>query len=330
MRVEIGHSWARWHPGADWKSALGHGNRKTKLLEPLVSILIINYNYGSYLAEAIDSALNQSYPHKEIIVVDDGSTDNSRDVIAAFGDRVVPICKDNGGQASAWNVGFARSKGDVICFLDSDDIFLPSKIERVLAAFASRPTGWCFHEQQWTDATLHPIDTPRISYKSGYYDFRAEVRQGKCRFYPPATSGLSFSRRLLEQVFPMPETITMAADNYLKHCSMAIEPGHFIAETLTLQRIHRDNAYTGKKNDPLRANTALAIATGLRNHFPLLREAANRFFAAAIVAKWRAGADLRTSSTLMRDYVTKLSWRERPELFARIAYEAARKAVLSK
>lgn len=122
----------------------------------------------------------------------------------------------------------------------------------------------------------------------------------------------------------------MASDNYLKHCSMAIESGHFLAEMLTLQRIHGENAYTTKKNDPLRANMSLAIAIGLRNHFPLLREAANRFFAAAIVAKWKAGADFRTSSTLMRDYVKKLSWRERPELFARIAYEAARKAVLSK
>ncbi len=299
-------------------------------MEPLVSILIINYNYGAYLAEAIESALNQSYPHKEIIVIDDGSTDNSRDIIASFADRIIPIYKENGGMASAWNIGFSRSKGDVICFLDSDDIYLPSKIDRVLAALAAHPTGWCFHEQQWTDAKLNPIETPRIPYQTGFYDFRQEVRQGTCRFYPPATSGLSFSRQLLEQVFPIPEAITMASDNYLKHCCMAIEPGHFIAETLTLQRIHGENAYTTKKNDPLRANMSLAIAIGLRNHFPVLREAANRFFAAAIVAKWKAGADFRTWSTLIRDYVTKLSWRERPELFARIAYEAARKTVLSK
>ena len=92
---------------------------------PKVSILINNYNYGRFLAEAIDSALAQTYKNLEVIVVDDGSTDNSREIIASYSDRIVPVLKENGGQASAFNAGFERARSDWIAFLDSDDIFFP-------------------------------------------------------------------------------------------------------------------------------------------------------------------------------------------------------------
>ena len=92
---------------------------------PLVSILINNYNYAQYLSQAIDSALGQTYTNTEIIVVDDGSTDNSREIINSYGNQIISVLKENGGQASAINAGFAASKGDIICLLDADDIFLP-------------------------------------------------------------------------------------------------------------------------------------------------------------------------------------------------------------
>ncbi len=102
---------------------------------PLVSLVINNYNYGRFLAEAIDSALKQTYPHTEVIVVDDGSTDNSRDITASYGDNISPVLKQNGGQASAFIAGFAASKGEIICFLDSDDMFLPEKVADIVDAF---------------------------------------------------------------------------------------------------------------------------------------------------------------------------------------------------
>jgi len=94
-------------------------------LEPFVSIVIDNYNYRQYLGEAINSALDQTYRAVEVIVVDDGSTDQSREVICDYGDRVISIFKDNGGQASAMNIGFARSHGDFVIFLDADDMLFP-------------------------------------------------------------------------------------------------------------------------------------------------------------------------------------------------------------
>src|SRR4051812_16040279 len=93
---------------------------------PWASIIINNYNYGHFLRDAIDSALAQTYPCTEVIVVDDGSTDDSREVIAGYGQRVTAVFKENGGQASAFNAGFAASRGEVVVFLDADDTLLPN------------------------------------------------------------------------------------------------------------------------------------------------------------------------------------------------------------
>jgi cellulose synthase/poly-beta-1,6-N-acetylglucosamine synthase-like glycosyltransferase len=102
---------------------------------PLASIIIDNYNYGRLLKDAIDSALAQTYRNTEVIVVDDGSTDNSREIIAGYGDRIIPVLKENGGQASALNAGFAVSQGDVILFLDADDVLLPTAAENAMPCF---------------------------------------------------------------------------------------------------------------------------------------------------------------------------------------------------
>src|SRR5919199_656326 len=109
--------------------------------QPLVSVLITNYNYEHYLKQAIDSALNQTYPHMEIIVVDDGSTDNSKQVIASYKDKIISVFKENGGQASAMNAGFAISQGEIICSLDADDVWLPTKVEQVVQAACAYPNA---------------------------------------------------------------------------------------------------------------------------------------------------------------------------------------------
>jgi glycosyltransferase involved in cell wall biosynthesis len=88
----------------------------------LVSIIINNYNYGKYICSAIDSALQQSYKNIEVIVVDDGSQDNSQVLIIEYGKSIKPIFKANGGQASAYNTGFDASNGQIVIFLDADDI----------------------------------------------------------------------------------------------------------------------------------------------------------------------------------------------------------------
>src|SRR5688572_2252661 len=94
----------------------------------LASVVINNFNYGRFLGSAIESALAQTYPQIEVIVVDDGSTDESRSVIASFARRIKSVLKENGGQASALNAGFKASQGGVIIFLDADDTLLPTAV----------------------------------------------------------------------------------------------------------------------------------------------------------------------------------------------------------
>src|SRR4051812_49800070 len=101
---------------------------------PQVSIVVINFNYARFVGVAIRSALAQRYPATEVIVVDDGSTDRSRDVIAAFGDRVRAVFQENGGQTSALNAGYAAARGDVVLFLDADDALRRDAAETIAAS----------------------------------------------------------------------------------------------------------------------------------------------------------------------------------------------------
>jgi glycosyltransferase involved in cell wall biosynthesis len=100
--------------------------------ETLVTVVIPNYNYASYLAGAIESALGQSHRSREVIVVDDGSTDQSRQVIDAYGQSVRALFGRNQGVSAARNVGVQYAQGTWVAFLDADDNWLPTKIEEQL------------------------------------------------------------------------------------------------------------------------------------------------------------------------------------------------------
>lgn len=101
-----------------------------------VSIIIATYNYANYIADAINSVLCQTYCDFEIIVVDDGSTDNTFNILKSFNDeRIKYFYKENGGVSSALNYGMARALGDYIAFLGADDIWCPTKLENQISVF---------------------------------------------------------------------------------------------------------------------------------------------------------------------------------------------------
>lgn len=100
------------------------------------SIIIPNYNYGRFVGKAIESALAVEWPDVEVIVVDDGSTDNSRAIIESFGNSITAIFQPNGTQRVACNTGFAQSSGDAVIFLDSDDVLMPSVALEAAAAWS--------------------------------------------------------------------------------------------------------------------------------------------------------------------------------------------------
>ena len=97
---------------------------------PLVSAIIATYERARIVCEAIDSILNQTYKNVEVIVVDDGSTDNTQEILKQYGDRIRVVRQKNSGPAAAWNRGVKESRGEIIAFLGSDDIWLPKFVER--------------------------------------------------------------------------------------------------------------------------------------------------------------------------------------------------------
>lgn len=264
---------------------------------PLVTILITNHNYACYLRAAIDSALGQSYPRIEVIVVDDGSTDASRSILEEYGSRIVSILKDQGGQASALNVGFRALRGDYVCLLDADDLFAPDKVSRVLDGFVARPSaGWVYHEMDYIDGDGCPLSPDqladqndvrtlrerRIRYRDiTNIDLRDSLRSGKRLPYAcPAISALSFRRAALAEVMPIPETIARASDEFPKIAALALFPGVHLGTVLALQRIHGNNAATGCLTSRLDASVRyLNTAYHLRSRFAEVAPSADNWFA---------------------------------------------------
>lgn len=212
-----------------------------------VSIIVNNHNYRRWLPACIDSALSQTHGDVEVVVVDDGSTDGSMDVVRSYGERVVAVAKTNGGQASALNAGFAAASGEVICFLDADDLLEPTAAQ-VAAELLADPRVVKAH---WPLTIVDESGAPTGALKPGATtelpdgDLRPTVfeRGPTCLLSPP-TSGNAFSRRFLERVLPMDESVfRLGADTYL--FELAPFAGHLrrAAEPLSRYRVHTTNRW---------------------------------------------------------------------------------------
>jgi len=207
----------------------------------LVTVLINNYNYGRYLREAIDSALNQTYPNLEVIVVDDGSSDESRDIIASYGQSLIAVFKDNGGQASAFNAGIAASQGEVICFLDADDFLHPTKVESVLPY--CRPGSLIYHRLQMLPG---PGICPEVGPGGNFYNYALKYRF--IPFVAAPTSALAISRDLAQRLFPLPtRNVRSSADDFVVKGSALLGNVFGIPDVLATYRIHGANAWYGTR-----------------------------------------------------------------------------------
>jgi len=216
----------------------------TQSTSPLVSIIINNYNYSHFLRDAVNSALNQTYARVEIIVVDDGSTDNSREIIAEYGNRIISVLKENGGQASAFNAGFAVSKGDIVIFLDADDVLLPETAQEVVKIWEPKLSKVQWRLQLVNEKLqLLPQTWPPKWQSMPSGDLRPAIL--RWRYYPsPPTSGNAFSRWLLEKILPMPEREwRIAADSYLLSLAALYGEVQSIDKVLGYYRIHGSNLW---------------------------------------------------------------------------------------
>jgi hypothetical protein len=311
----------------DFETSPSKGSLRSMKSEALVSILLNNFNYGRFLGEAIESALAQTYPNVEVIVVDDGSTDNSREVIACYADRVKVVAKENGGQASAFNSGFAASHGEIVFFLDSDDIFLSNKVSQIAEVYEMNPEiGWCFDTPEWFDSTTcTELPSPKGE-KHGLWDARKTLELGINPHIPTATSGLSFRREQLSRILPMPEIIRITSDNYIKLAALASTVGWIDPRKVSLQRIHGHNAYTNKTNGKKRLVGLTEMLTGfcLQKEFSSLRKVAFKMFCRGLGTLWATGGVEEDLSRLARTHLRSMKGLRRAEAWARVLYWGAR------
>jgi glycosyltransferase involved in cell wall biosynthesis len=268
------------------------------------SVIIPNYNYGHLIAGCIQSVLNQTVSVDEIIVVDDGSTDHSRDIIGSFGSEVISIFQNNQGQAAAISSGFVRATGDIIFLLDSDDFFMPNKIEVIKNLYSENEAAqWIFHDLLIVkDAIIPNLSNKNLNEKKvAYVDERQSMRKGKINYDAPATSGLSFRRLFIKNIFPLPLAQSIyISDHYIKFYCLAVASGIHLGQNLGGQLIHGENLYTAKKDMSTKgkifANTAFALREKCPDMF---------IFSNSLLVEGRASANASESSDSIAQVVKK-------------------------
>ena len=209
---------------------------------PVVSVIIDNFNYARFLRAAIESALAQSYEPVEVVVVDDGSTDNSRDVISSYGNKVSAVFKPNGGHASAFNAGFRASRGSIVMFLDADDALLPTAVEEVVRAWHPG-TAKAQFVLAHVDAEGRPLGAI-VPYSPAQMldgDIRASILEAGGYVGVP-TSGNAFARTVLDRIMPLSESQwRQAADTSLEIIAPFLGDVVSLRKTLGCYRVHEAN-----------------------------------------------------------------------------------------
>jgi glycosyltransferase involved in cell wall biosynthesis len=208
-----------------------------------VSIVINNYNYGRFLDEAIRSALEQKEPALEVIVVDDGSTDNSRAIIESFGSRVTAIYQENGGQAAAFNTGIRAANGDWVWLLDADDCLKPDAVRKARGLIEPGVSRIAMGMER-IDSPGHHID---IQLPNGGINLTGSLRDlilehGGLPSVP--TSGNLFSREALLTISPVPEaSFRICADAYLFVMSAKCGLTKLDSSVVACYRVHGGNNF---------------------------------------------------------------------------------------
>ncbi len=211
-----------------------------------VSVLIDTYNHERFIEQAITSVLAQDRPlnDAEIIVVDDGSTDHTPEIVRRFEPRVRLIRKANGGQASAFNVGIPECRGEIVAFLDGDDWWAPQKLRLVVEALERDPEAGIIGNgitevlENGDEHSEVLRDTPR---------FRIDSLQG-ARIFRRRKSQLGTSRmtvraEVLRKILPVPDALIIEADEYIFTLAAALSVVSILGEPLTFYRIHGGNLF---------------------------------------------------------------------------------------
>jgi len=225
--------------------------------EPLVSVILTSYNYADYVEQSIQSVFDQTYSNLELIIVDDGSEDGSRDIIerctANAPIRVRRIFQENRGQSAAINAGMKECNGEFVALLDSDDYWYPAKLEIMMVFIAINPDGGVYqHQLNITPGvpkrnSLVSADIFQLwkNWDEGVFNVAGLYSDLVFAPFLP-TSGLMFRREVLDKVMPIPESLKACPDAYLTRTAAAHGPLKSLDRALGVWRAHDTNAGKGQ------------------------------------------------------------------------------------
>ncbi|MCI5160425.1 MAG: glycosyltransferase [Candidatus Electrothrix sp. AX5] len=257
---------------------------------PKISVIIPLYNRGNFIAQTIQSVLNQTYPNIELIVVDDGSTDNSRNVLKQFEGKIRILehpGRVNKGQSAAINLGIKSSESKYVAILDSDDLFAPEKIQLQVEYLEKNPhvglvygNGYAINEQ---GKKIYPI------YKDGHRENSAPERVlMDCYFLLPNNSLIR--RKVLDEVGDFDESLRSAQDH-----DMAIR----VAEVTKLAYLKKELFYYRRHGNSISAKNA---SLRWNNGFIILDKARRRFkYSSSVVRRRRAVLHFRVGQCLLEE-----------------------------
>ena len=214
--------------------------------KPYVSVLIDTYNHERFIEQAITSVLEQDFPanDREVIVIDDGSTDRTGEIVRKFMPSVCYIYKQNGGQASAFNAGIPECRGELVSFLDGDDWWTPRKLSRVIPVLAA-------------DSEIGMVGHGNITMLPDGREFTEVVREGNrlslrtpegARLFRARKSSLgtrtTIRANILKKLLPVPEAIRIEADEFVFTMAAALGDVQILGEALFHYRLHPNNFYS--------------------------------------------------------------------------------------
>jgi glycosyltransferase involved in cell wall biosynthesis len=224
--------------------------------QPKVTALIDTYNHERFVERAIASVFEQDFPATdvEILVVDDGSTDATPELVHRFAPRVKYLRKENGGQATAFNFAIPQARGEIIAFLDGDDWWQRNKLSAIVEAFDKNPhAGVVGHGINQIDSATG-AGSALSPEQPGYFDLRTDAGAQKFRHYMCflGTSRVSIRRGVLEKVLPIPEALVVEADEFMSAVAIANSGAFLLPAPLTCYRLHDQNQYQFREGDEAR------------------------------------------------------------------------------
>jgi glycosyltransferase involved in cell wall biosynthesis len=245
--------------------------------KPYVSVLIDTYNHERFIEQAITSVLDQdmSMADVEIVVVDDGSTDRTPQIVHWFEPRVRLIRKSNGGQASAFNFALPQTRGEIVAMLDGDDRWVKQKLRRALETLEENPDVGIVghgHFEAYSDGRPNGMVLPGRVYRVDLSTQQsAELFRQLAGFL--GTSKMTIRRSVLNRILPISKELTIEADEYIFTLAPALAPAVILNEPLFYYGFHAGNLFQFQRYEATKARRKMnVLEVLLRDLPPKLRE----------------------------------------------------------